>query len=117
MIPTLEALLKLGVATGSSFAPNSRYYGVATTSLKTATGETVAYVGRRFIPPPSSFAVIARHVVKQGERVDAIAAQRLGDPLVYWQICDANVAMRVEDITAVPGTTIDITLPAGTPRS
>lgn len=117
MITSLEALLQLGVPTGSSFAPNSRYYGVATASLVTTTGETVAYVKRRFIPTPSAFAVITRHTVRQDDRIDVIAAQRLGDSLVYWQICDANVAMRVEDLTAVPGSNIDITLPAGTPRN
>jgi hypothetical protein len=116
MIQSLEALLQLGISTGSSFAPNSRYYGIATASLKTPGGVTVVYLERRFIPPANSYAVVARHIVKQGERADLIAAQRLGDPLMYWQLCDANVAMRVGDLTAVPGSIVNVTLPAGTPR-
>jgi hypothetical protein len=42
-----------------------------------------------------------------------VAAQYLGDPLAFWRLCDANGALQPEDLTANPGSTISIPLPAG----
>ena len=53
------------------------------------------------------------HTVVQGDRLDNIAAQYLGDPEKFWLICDANVAMRPEELTDTIGRRIRITLPAG----
>jgi hypothetical protein len=57
----------------------------------------------------------AQHTVVQGERLDHIAAARLGDPEVFWQICDANAAMQPEELTATPGRRLRITLPPPAP--
>ena len=48
-----------------------------------------------------------------GERLDHIAAEALGDSTLFWRLCDANNAMRPEELTAVPGAKIRITLPQG----
>ena len=61
------------------------------------------------------FALLQEHVVTQGERLDNIAAQYLGDPEAYWRLCDANNAMRPEELTETIGRQLRITLPQGIP--
>jgi hypothetical protein len=51
----------------------------------------------------------------QGERLDILAAQYLGDPELFWRIADANRAMRAEDLVANIGTVLRICLPQGIP--
>ena len=75
------------------FPPNSRYAGVGTATLTTADGRNVAYLLRRFVPPPGQFAVIVEHVVGDGERLDVIAYNAFGDPELFWRLCDANNAL------------------------
>ena len=98
-----------------NFPPTSRYYNTPVLSLQTADGRTVNYLSRRFVPPSAQFALLHLHIVTEGERMDLIAARELGDPEAYWRICDANDAMRPDDLTAVPGSTLRITLPQGIP--
>ena len=39
-----------------NFPPTSRYYGIETATLKTASGQTEVYLRRRFVPPmPRAF--------------------------------------------------------------
>ena len=111
----LQQLLNSGAVRPQAFGPQSRYYGVPILSRTTPAGEEVQYAGRRFIPPPESFALLQRHRVRQGDRIDVVAGTVLGDPLAYWQICDANLALDPADVVAVPGAFIIITLPAGVP--
>ncbi len=54
------------------------------------------------------------HAVQQGDRIDVIAARYLGDPLLYWRIADANLAVRPDD-PLVQGGSVDIPLAAGMP--
>jgi hypothetical protein len=95
--------------------PTSRYFGIEIAGYECTDGRTIAYLRRRFVPLPERFADIAEHVVKQNERLDNITAQHLGDPEQYWRICDANRAMRPEDLTEEPGRRLRITLPEGLP--
>jgi hypothetical protein len=97
------------------FPPNSRYANIDTAALITATEKAVLFLRRRFVPPPESFALLQLHVVTQGERLDQVAAQYLGDPLAFWRIADANAAMRPEELTETPGRPLRITLPEGIP--
>ena len=64
-------------------------------------------------PGAPNFATVARHSVRQGDRLDLIAARYLGDPLVFWIICDANGAIRPQDLVAQPGRVLAITTPQG----
>ena len=96
------------------FASNSRYSGIPTAIIE-VDGATMLYVTRRFIPQPESFAVIAEHTVSQNERLDHIAASYFGDPELFWRICDANRAMRPEELTETVGRRLLITLPQGIP--
>ena len=95
------------------FPQNSRYHGIATQEFTTATGKTVVYVQRRFIPSADQYQVITEHEVIQGDRLDLIADRYLGDPEQFWQICDANNTMIPDELTAKTGTRLKITLPAG----
>lgn len=97
------------------FDPASRYYGVETAEIALADGRTLTYVKRRFIAQPSHFETLTYHTVIEGDRIDNVAAQQLGDPLQYWRICDANAAMAPDDLTETPGRRIRITLPEGIP--
>lgn len=113
----LETLLKMGVVPTVTFPPNSRYYGSATLTFTAPDGETVSYLARRFVPQPgaANYATIAQHIVMQGDHLDLIAAKYLGDPLIFWLLCDANGAIRPDELTETPGTVISITMPQGVP--
>ena len=111
----LQQLFNAGAINQPSYGPESRYYGLPLLTQTTPAGAQISYVSRRFIPPPEDFALLQRYRVRQGDRIDVVAASILGNPLSYWQICDANLALEPDDITAAPGAFIVITLPAGVP--
>ena len=111
----LQAMLQPAGLQGTLFPPTSRYHGIETAQLQAANGHTVIYIRRRFLPPPENFALLQEHVVTEGERLDNITAQYVGDPEQFWQICDANRAMRPDELTATPGRRLSITLPEGIP--
>jgi hypothetical protein len=111
----LQQLFNAGAINQQSYGPESRYYGLPLLTQTTSAGAQISYVSRRLIPPPEDFALLQRYRVQQGDRVDVIAGSILGNPLSYWQICDANLALEPDDVTAVPGAFIVITLPAGVP--
>jgi hypothetical protein len=113
----IQALIKLGVIPPVSFPADSRYHGSPTLTYVTPGGETVTYLARRFLPQPGApnFSTIAQHTVRQGDRLDLLAAKYLGDPLLFWLICDANGALRPEELVETPGTILNITTPQGVP--
>jgi hypothetical protein len=113
----LQALLQAGQSISSPFPSTSRYYGLNTGTIQSADGRTLIYLLRRFVPLPDNFALLQVHTVTQGERLDNITAQYLNDPLQFWRICDANGAMRPDDLTKTVGAEIRITLPEGIPAS
>lgn len=98
-----------------TFPPTSRYFGIETTTMETRNGRIHAYLRRRFVPPPERFSTLLEHVVVQGDRLDNVAARYLGDPLQFWRVCDANRAMRPEELTEEIGRRLRITLPEGVP--
>lgn len=98
-----------------AFPPGSRYHDVEVATLELPDGRRIAYVRRRFVPPPASFALLREHVVRSGERLDTVAALHLGDPEQFWRIADANGAIVPEQLTDEPGRRLRITLPAGVP--
>lgn len=97
------------------FPPTSRYAGIETATLEDAAGNTTIYLKRRFVPPPERFFLLQEHVVKQNERLDNITTQYLDDPEQFWRICDANRAMRPDELTETIGRRLRITLPEGIP--
>ncbi|HJV48378.1 MAG TPA: hypothetical protein VJ549_03790 [Geothrix sp.] len=97
------------------FTPTSRYYGLPTATLETADHRMIPYLVRRFLPAPERFALLGEHVVTQGERLDNVTEQYFGDPLAFWRLCDANRAMRPEELLERLGRRLRITLPEGIP--
>jgi hypothetical protein len=113
----LQALINLGVIPPVTFPTDSRYYRSATLSYQAPNGQAVTYLAPRFVPQPGSanYATTAQHTVKSADRLDLIAATYLGDPLLFWMLCDANGAVCPNDLLQTPGATINITLPQGVP--
>jgi hypothetical protein len=113
----LKALLQMGVIPPVTFPTDSRYYGSATLSYEAANGQTVTYLAPRFVPQPGgrNYSTIAVHTVKSMDRLDLLAATYLGDPLLFWLICDANGAIRPNELLQTPGSSLNITMPQGVP--
>jgi hypothetical protein len=97
------------------FPITSRYYAIHIVTRETPEGREVAYLRRRFVPPPERFELLAEHTVTEGERLDNIAAKYLGDPEQFWRLCDANGALRPEELVETVGRRLRITLPEGIP--
>jgi hypothetical protein len=113
----LQALIQMGAIPPVTFPTDSRYHGSSTLSYTTPDGESITYLARRFVPQPGApnFATVATHTVKQGDRLDLLAANYLGDPLMFWLICDANGAIRPDELVETPGEVLNITMPQGVP--
>jgi hypothetical protein len=110
-------MIQMGAIPSVNFPTNSRYYGAATLQYTAPDGTQITYLARRFVPQPGpvNFARMAQYAVKQGDRLDLLAAKYLGDPLLFWLICDANGAIRPGQLVATPGTILNLTLPQGVP--
>jgi hypothetical protein len=97
------------------FPVTSRYYGIDIATFDLSDGRTVSYLRRRFLPDGNKAIVLAEHTVTQGERLDNVTARYLGDPEQFWLVCDANNAMRPDDLVAESqiGHVLTIPLPQG----
>jgi hypothetical protein len=111
----LQQLLQPGPLSTTLFPPTSRYRGIETATLEVEEDKTVIYLKRRFVPSPERFALLQEHLVAQGERLDVVAAHYLGDSEQFWRICDANNALRPDDLMETIGRRLRITLPEGIP--
>jgi hypothetical protein len=111
----LQALVQHVGLKPSLFAQNSRYYGIETTTLQTASGQTVNFLRRRFAPSADRLALRREHVVVQGDRLDNLAAKYFGDPELFWRLCDANIALRPDELIEIVGRRLRIAQPLGIP--
>ncbi|MGF6854018.1 LysM peptidoglycan-binding domain-containing protein [Paraburkholderia sp. CI3] len=113
----LQQLIQMGAVPAVSFPLDSRYYHYSTQQYTSPDGTVITYLTRRFVPKPGApnYATVAQHTVKRGDRLDLIAARYLGDPLMFWLLCDANGAIVPNDLVAVPGAVLNITTPQGVP--
>lgn len=109
----VQAMLAQTALKNTLFSATSRYYGLDVATYAAPSGTPLAYVLRRFVPQADTMQVIQQYTVVQGDRLDTIAAQYLGDPLLFWRLCDANNAMRPAALTHTPGTKLNITMPPG----
>lgn len=84
-------------------AGRSRYDGVDTARVAVDDGQggmrEVAYLLPR-APRAGAVTPMAWHRVADGDRLDLIAANHLGDPTAFWRICDANTALNPDDLVA-----------------
>ena len=85
--------------------------GTATYVFPAPDGRPVTYVLRRFVPDGRLIPILGQRTVQQGDRLDLITAQTLGDPLQFWRVADANIAMRPDDLVAEPGVMLRIPVP------
>lgn len=86
----------------------SRYCDSEIKQWVAADGREIPYLARRLLPSLESFTHLAEHSVSQGERLDHITWRYLGDPELFWQICDVNAVMNPPALTAEVGRRINI---------
>ena len=115
MPSALETIIRNAAGTGAPTKPGSRYYGASVEMFTGADGVQVAYLQRRIIPQPTIYTATMDYVVVDGDRLDNLAAKFLGDPLLYWMICDANGADDPDELTAQTGRTILIPIASAVP--
>ncbi len=74
------------------FSHDSRYATVESAWWTDQDGRTYEYKKRRHIPRPLRDAAANGPVVvaKPGDRPDIVAARALGDPQLFWHLCDLN---------------------------
>ena len=102
------------IITGS-FSATSRYAKLPVLTYVDADGHAHSYVARRFVPPSSSFTLLQHHTIVEGDRLDNLGARYLGDPEMFWKLCDANDVLDPDELTARVGRQLRITLPEGVP--
>ena len=115
MNTALASMIVSAAGTGAPTLPSSRYYGSSTLTLTLPDGTPVQYLQRRILPQASIYQATQSYVVVDGDRLDNLAAKFLGDPLLFWMICDANGAVDPDDLTAQVGRSIQIPLSSGIP--
>jgi hypothetical protein len=98
-----------------NFPANSRYQATETARMTVPGGDDVVFLRRRFVPPPERLAPWLEHAVVEGDRLDNLAGRYLGDAEQFWRICDANRAMRPEQLVEVIGRRLAVALPDGVP--
>lgn len=113
----LAALITSAAGTGAPVNPSSRYYGAVTVRYTRADGTVVACLARRIVPAPSIYRSVQSYVIVEGDRIDNLAAKFLGDPLLYWMICDVNGVSDPDSLTAQVGRSILIPLASGIPAA
>ena len=115
MTNPLQALLEAGEINTTLFTPTSRYYSLKTSTYETSDNKSIVHLRRRFVPSPDDYTLLQEHTIVQNDRLDNLAGQYLGDPEQYWQLCDANGAVRPDELTENIGGKLRITLPKGIP--
>ena len=78
------------------FDPNSRYAALVPYEVPDARGRTVA------VAPPApapSQTLLGIHVLRQGERLDHLAAKYTTDPAGFWRVAEQNNVMLAEALT------------------
>ena len=111
----MQSMVLAAAGTGATTNPNSRYYGAPIEYFTRPDGTQVAYLQRRIIPQPGIYTSTQNYVIVDGDRLDNLASGFLGDPCLYWTICDANGATDPDELTAQVGKTIQIPLASGIP--
>src|SRR6202040_3747478 len=97
------------------FPPGTRARGLPLLTYRDRGGREIVYVARRWVPPPELFADAGRYQVREGDRLDIIAAQQFGDASLFWRIADAHRVLDPGELTMPVGRWLRITLPAGMP--
>ena len=115
MTTSIQELLAAPGLKATAFPPTSRYHGLDTLTRVAPDGTVQVYLKRRFVPPAERFATLQLHPVVAGDRLDKLAATYFGDAEQFWRLCDANQAVRPNELTDTVGRWLRITLPEGVP--
>lgn len=91
---------------------DSRFAALPLVASVAPDGSVRHVVALRLRRPPLD--VGARHRVRQGEAIDLLARQLLGDERLWWRILDANPVVYPLDLP--PGTTVDVPEPGPAAR-
>ena len=92
------------------FEHTSRYNGIAT-AIFAGDEKPIIYKLRRFLPQGENLPLLANVIVADHDRLDLITARTLGDPELFWRVCDANNAMHPFDLLAKPGSILRVPIP------
>ena len=93
------------------FDQRSRYRDTENAEHVTATGQVIVYRRRRILPRVEDMNMRGAATPIANERLDHLAARTLGDPLQYWQLCDANPVMNPRELLDEQGRMIKIPQP------
>jgi hypothetical protein len=89
----------------------SRYAGLVPVAAVLPGGRRAAVLPLRIIPPEG--AAQGAVATRQDERVDALAARAMGDPLLFWRLCDANLAGDPQHLVGAGGRRLGLPAPGG----
>jgi len=78
------------------FDNNSRYKDAVEYEVDDARGRKVKAVAN---PKAKQQDILGFHLLKQGQRIDHLAARYLNNPAGFWRIAEANNAMLPEALT------------------
>ncbi len=110
----LESLIEQS-ANVDLFSPDSRYTKSTTLEYTSADGRQIKYLERRILPQSENLSLVREYTVVQDDRLDSIAYNTLGNPLLFWRIADANNAMNPLELTDTVNRKLKIALPEGVP--
>lgn len=82
------------------FDDKSRYAKTETYTVTDVRGRLVTVVTP---PPPPDSTLLGIHLLKQGERLDHLAAKYLNNPAGFWRIAEQNDAVLPESLSGVWG--------------
>ncbi len=78
------------------FDDKSRYKNLETYQVEDSRGRQVSVVP---VPNPPIQILQGFHLMKQGHRIDHLAAQYINDPTGFWRICEVNDVMLPEALS------------------
>jgi len=81
------------------FDPKSRYVRLTLYATVDHRGRTVAVVP---VPPAPNDVALGIHLLRQGERVDHLAARYLKNPAGFWRMAEINAVMLAEALSERP---------------
>lgn len=93
------------------FDPTSRYFPLQNRTWASPDGRVVVYRERRFLPQGRTLPLLVEVTVQPSDRLDLIAARTLGQPELFWRVCDANDAMDPFSLTAESGRKLRVAIP------
>ncbi len=112
---SLATLIQSAAGTGAPTNVTSRYYGAVVNTYTPTAGPAVVYLARRIVPQPTVYVSVQNYVVVENDRVDNLSSRFLGDPLLFWMICDANVVADPDELTTQKGRSILVPLASAVP--